>query len=190
VCHEKGLHSLVEAWIELNEKKASPSADLLVGGYLRRSEKYYLRELETQISRKRLGDHFEYLGELSLEEKWDFLHSLDVLCLPCLQPESKGLPVLESLACGTPVVLPALGVFPELVEHTGGGILYPPGDRAKLIATLEHLLERPEKAAEMGNRGKTVVQRDFTVDRMAEETIAFYEKLIAEKHADSNPSTP
>ncbi len=178
VCHEKGLHDLVEAWLELNENQDPPPADLKVGGYLSRSQWRYLRELETEISRKRLGDHFEYVGEPTLVEKWEFLASLDLMCLPCQYPESKGLPVLESLACGTPVVLPEHGVFPELVEKTGGGRLYPPGNREKLVETLRHMLTHPQETADLGVRGKASVLEDFTLEQMARKTIELYQKLL------------
>ena len=44
--------------------------------------------------------------------------------VPSRYPEAFGLYVIEALAAGTPVVLPKSGAFPEIVEDTGGGIIY------------------------------------------------------------------
>ena len=84
-----------------------------------------------------MADRFEYVGELDRAGKIAFLQSLDVLCLPSMIRESKGLPVLEAWASGVPAVLPDHGAFSEMVaEHrrraalrsaTPGGIDGGPG---------------------------------------------------------------
>ena len=70
-----------------------------------------------------LANRFQYDGELSRDAKIKFLQSLDVFCTPTVYRESKGLPALEALANGVPVVLPAHGTFPELIDAVGGGLL-------------------------------------------------------------------
>ncbi len=68
------------------------------------------------------------------------LGQIDVLSVPTIYRDPKGLYVLESLAAGVPVVQPAHGAFPELIEATGGGKLVPPADSRQLAAGLHQLL--------------------------------------------------
>ena len=74
-----------------------------------------------------LGD-FEYVESPDHANKVRFLQVVDVLSVPTMYREPKGLYVLEALANGVPVVQPAHGSFPELIEATGGGLLVPPND--------------------------------------------------------------
>ena len=51
-----------------------------------------------------------------------------MLSVPSPYVEPKGLYLLEAMANGVPVVQPRHGAFPEMVERTGGGVLFEPGD--------------------------------------------------------------
>jgi glycosyltransferase involved in cell wall biosynthesis len=68
-----------------------------------------------------LAHRFKYHGEVSRTEKIALLQSFDVLSVPTVYRESKGLFALEALANAVPLVLPRHGAFPELVADTGGG---------------------------------------------------------------------
>ncbi len=83
--------------------------------------------MQRQVRDAGLEGRFEYVGEVDRQGKIDFLRGLDVLSVPTVYREPKGLFVLESLANAVPVVLPAHGAFPELIEATGGGVLVEPG---------------------------------------------------------------
>ena len=82
--------------------------------------------------------------ELDRAAKIAFLQTLDVISVPSVLRESKGLPVLEAWANGVPAVLPAQGAFCELVDDTGGGLLHEPSSATALAAALRRLLLEPE----------------------------------------------
>ena len=120
---EKGLHNLVDA-MELVRKEI-PDVRLRVGGYYSKQYSAYFEPIRRRT--KSWGEGFQYIGSpSSLAEKIAFYESCDVLSVPTEFLEPKGLYVLESLANGTPVVQPAHGSFPELIESTGGGWLAEP----------------------------------------------------------------
>jgi glycosyltransferase involved in cell wall biosynthesis len=85
--------------------------------------------------------------------------------------------VLEALASGVPAVQPAVGAFPELIEETGGGLLYDPSDIEQYIEALARLLLNPDTAREMGQRGRAYVRAHFTIEQMAREMIGVYESV-------------
>ena len=113
-------------------------------------------------------------------QKLEFLRTLDLFSVPALSMEAKGLYVLESVASGVPVVEPNHGPFPELLEQTGGGVLFTYGDRGELAAAVAGLLEDPERRGRLAEEGHRRVHRDLTASRMAKETLEVYQEVIAE----------
>ena len=61
-----------------------------------------------------------------------------------------GLYLLEANAAGVPVVQPATGAFPEIVEKTGGGITYSPDSVSDLSDALLKILNENELRAKLG----------------------------------------
>jgi glycosyltransferase involved in cell wall biosynthesis len=127
-----------------------------------------------------------YVGELDRKEKLELLDSIDVLSVPSTYAEAKGIYVLEALARGVPVVQPAHGAFPELIELTGAGILTAPGDLPALAAALAELLHDPGRRTELGQRGHDAVRRGFTDDHMAAKMLDVYRDVL--RHQSTTPT--
>ena len=107
------------------------------------------------------------------------MQGIDVLSVPTVYHEPKGLSVIEAWANGVPVVQPRHGSFPELIEATGGGLLVEPNDPKHLAATLLELLSDPVRCAELGRRGYEGVTARLTARHMAEATLAVLERHTA-----------
>ena len=86
--------------------------------------------------------------------------------------------ITEALAEGVPVVQPRVAAFPEVVEATGGGVLYDPNEPGALVSALESLLLDPDRARELGRRGHDAVFEKFGIDRMAKDFAAVYEAIV------------
>ena len=179
ICPEKGLHLLAEALRRLAQKTGSsgPRLRLRVAGWLGPEHRGYLERIRQQVEEWGLEGDFEYLGSVGREQKLRFLSGLDALSVPVTYRAPKGLYVLEALAAGVPVVQPRLGVFPELIEQTGGGLLFEPGNVDDLAGSLEWLIDNRAEGQRMGRRGRQAVHEGFHSRRVAEETLAVYETL-------------
>jgi glycosyltransferase involved in cell wall biosynthesis len=178
ICREKGLHQLVEAFGLLVADESLPPLRLVAAGYLSAAERPYLEGIRQTAIDHGLADRFDYVGELDRAEKIAFLQSLDVMSVPTVYRESKGLPVLEALANGVPVVLPRHGAFPEMIEATGGGLLCEPDDPRSLAAALRRLISDDALCARCGQNGYDAVREQFTADLMARRTLALYNRLL------------
>lgn len=173
LCPEKGLHVLVEAFSLLHQRQ--PTARLKVAGYVGYRDKVYVNKIMKQA--KSLGDAFDYVGSPpDRTEKAEFLQSLNVLSVPTVYREPKGLFVLEALANGIPVVQPAHGSFPEILEAAGGGILHTPDDPASLADALEQLMLDRDRAHSLAVEGHAGVRKRFNCGTMAEKTLAVFTK--------------
>lgn len=177
ICHDKGLHLLVEAGELLAKRSDIPPFELHAAGYLGAGDRSYYQEIERRVKRGPLAERFSYAGELNRREKIAFLQALDIFSTPTVYQESKGLPALEALANGIPVVLPRHGSFPEIVRATGGGRLFTPHDVPRLAEELAVLLLDSKLRRELGSTGRNAVHARFHAGAMAEQTMRLYERL-------------
>jgi len=105
-----------------------------------------------------------------------FFASLDVFIMPS-RSEAWGMAALEAMAHGVPVIASDIGGLAELVEDGNGGWLVRPGDDAALARAITYAATNPERLKEQ--REKAVERaRLFSVDRMVEQTEAFYRRLV------------
>jgi len=105
-------------------------------------------------------------------------HVLDVFALPSRE-EALPLAVLEAMAARRPVVASAVGGVPEVVTDGETGFLFPADEHERFVERLVKLVDRPQLRAELGARGQQRVRRRFGVAQMVQETIAYYEALLA-----------
>lgn len=91
--------------------------------------------------------------------------------------EGLGSAVLLAMMHGVPVVTSRVGGLPEIVEDGRTGFLVD-NDAAEIARAIRKLVAQPELAAEMGRRAREFAER-FSVDRMVDETIRVYEKVLA-----------
>jgi len=163
----KGLPHLLDAVAELRRRRrvklivvGTPKED---GVVLRR-----VRELS-------LGDEVEFTGHITHAEFVRQYAQAAVAVVPSVY-EGFGLPAGEAMACGVPVVSTTGGALPEVVGEAG--ILVPPADPRALAAAISHVLDHPDQAKEMSQRGLERVRTLFTWRRAAEQTVAVYREAI------------
>ncbi len=108
----------------------------------------------------------------------NLLAAFDVFALTS---RSEGLPLvlLEAMAMRLPVVSTSVGGVPDLVEHGLTGFLVPPRDKKALSEQLAFLSTRPAIAAEVAEVARHAVLERHTMQRMAQEYQALYERLLA-----------
>jgi glycosyltransferase involved in cell wall biosynthesis len=178
VTPEKSLHLLAEAYRLLRRERGLPAARLEAAGYLGGEFKSYLREIENHLRAGELDGEFRYHGTLRREEKIRFLQRLDIISVPSAYAEPKGLYLLEAMACGVPFVEPRHGAFPEILEKTGGGVLFEPGNVESLADAIHGLWQDRRRREELGRNGYEGVRRHFSVARMAGDTAAVFQRLL------------
>ena len=185
ICPEKGFHNLIDAFVRLRQDPALAEVKLRASGWLGEQHRgFYDQQLAKLTAANLLGD-FEYVDSPDHASKVRFFQSIDVMTVPTDYHEPKGLYVLEAWANGVPVVQPAHGSFPELLDRVAGGLLAKSGDPADLAAKLKALLTDAELRATLGRQGREGVAEHFTAIRMAENTIRVLEKAVARSVAVS-----
>ncbi len=132
-------------------------------------------DLERAAVNLNLAGKFFFAGERGDIER--IMPCLDVFVLASY---TEGLPltVLESLAAGCPVVATRVGGIPEIITSGVHGLLVEPGDIEGLAGAILSLLGDGEKSRAMGERGRELVMRKFTVEEMVGCTERVYLELL------------
>lgn len=131
-------------------------------------QQYYRSEIEPLL------DHplVEFLGEISDAEKDDFIGNALALVCPYDWPEPFGLVLIEALACGTPVLAYRRGSIPEIIDD---------GITGFVCESLAEMAEAVERLPLIDRRRcRSAFEERFTVDRMARDYVALYERIIEE----------
>jgi glycosyltransferase involved in cell wall biosynthesis len=170
ICPEKGLHVLIDAFVLLKQMTGTTACQLRVGGWMGEHNRPYFEEQVSKLREANLLGDFEHVEAPDHAGKVRFFQGIDVLSVPTVYREPKGLYVLEAWANRLPVVQPRHGTFPELLELTGGGMLVEPNDPADLARALRQVLDQPAQARAMGQRGHEAVHTRFHAPGMAELT--------------------
>ena len=121
---------------------------------------------------KKLIDHplIEFIGEISEPEKNEFLGNAICLLFPINWLEPFGLVMIESLACGTPVVAYRKGSVPELIDHGVSGFIVDNQDDAVKAVKNIGLLDRQEC--------RRVFEERFTAAHMATDYLKVYSRTL------------
>lgn len=140
-----------------------------------------LREaLAAQIERLGVGHQVRLSGPL--KDARELLWAIDIFAMPSLK-EGLGVAALEALACGLPVIASRTGGLIDLIGDSRAGILIPPGNPDALAEALAALAEAPARRKEIGAAGRARVEANFTMEAMAELTLAFYRESIRRRDA-------
>jgi len=177
-CPDRGLGTLIDAFIRLKKNEKLKNARLRIAGGKSAADEPFLGEVRRKLSAHSLSDDVEFLPDFDRDAKCEFLSSLSILSVPERRPVAYGLYVLEAIASGVPVVEPAIGVFSELMEMTGGGVLYQDNTAAGLAAAMEPLLLDADYAWKIGQRGRNSIFEKFSVEKTAGEMIRIFERIV------------
>ena len=178
MCPEKGLDKLVEAFIALKKRDEFKNLKLKVGGGCGPGDEPFVEEMCGRLEASGILGDVEFFPNLTRIEKVSFLKSIDVFSVPALYGEAFGLYVIEALAAGVPAVQPRHGAFPELIEATGGGLLYEPENARALADSIAQLFSDPQRARALGEFGQKAVFERFNVERMAKKTADLFAASI------------
>jgi len=178
----QGFGLLVDAFMEL--KRLPQFRDLRMhatGGSTPADHRFHA-DLHAKLRSENMDGAVEFLHEFDIMRRGEFLRSLSVLSVPVPGGEAFGLQLLEAMAHGVPVVQPAEGSYPEIINATGGGILYDPREPGALVRALQSLLEKPDEARRLGRQGREAILAQFNMDRVVRDMLAVYTTAL-----DLNP---
>ncbi len=125
------------------------------------------------------GDRLRLAGRVSTEELVRLYRRAAIVVVPS-RYEGFGLPAVEAMACGTPVVASAAGALPEVLAVGGGGRTVPPDDPVALAQAIRELLAAPEERRRLGARARPRIEAAYAWPRVAARTADIYREVLLE----------
>jgi glycosyltransferase involved in cell wall biosynthesis len=163
IAPEKGVDRAIKIAIRAN-------MPLKIAAKIDRADEDYYEQVV-----KPLMDHplVEYIGEISDREKPEFLSGAYGLLLPIDWPEPFGLVMIESMACGTPVIAYNRGSVPEIIDHGLTGFIVE--DEISAVNAVGRLPDMDRAAI------RKQFEARFTARRMALDYVEAYQGLMEQK---------
>ena len=142
------------------------------------------------IAQRRLGNKVRFLGFVANHDLPQHYRRVQVACLPSLT-ETFGIPLVEAMACGTPVVASRAGGMPEIVDHGKTGLLFPVFDSAALSDAISELMSDVETRRQMGKAARRRAVDRFSWASVSSELLDLYESSLRERRSShAAPSKP
>jgi glycosyltransferase involved in cell wall biosynthesis len=153
----------VDRAIEIAKKVEMP---LKIAAKVDRADRrYFKQEIEPLLN----DPLIEWLGEISDKDKDEFLGNAYALLFPIDWPEPFGLVMIESMACGTPVIAYECGSVPEVMEDGVTGFI---------VRDLDGAVKGVNQIRELSrSRCREVFEQRFAAERMANDYVDVYERL-------------
>ena len=127
-----------------------------------------------------VANRFTVLGRISTPALVQEYRRATLVIVPS-RYEGFGLPAVEAMACGTPVIASDAGALTEVIHITEGGILVPRDDATALAKAAATLLEQPELRARLGSQGRRRVVSKLSWPRIAQATAQVYAEVLSER---------
>jgi glycosyltransferase involved in cell wall biosynthesis len=168
--HTKGIMYLVKSFSKI--VKDIPDAKLIIIG------KGQLRNhIISFIDKNNLGKSIILIRSVEDEDLPKFYAFSDLVVLPSLM-EGFGIVLIEAMACGKPCIVTRAGGPEDIVIDGETGFIVPPADSYSLCQAIHALLTNDNLAKDFGRAGRKRVERNFTWDKIAKETVDVYKEML------------
>ena len=182
MCHSNGLDILVDAFILVKSKPGYEDVKLIITGGNTGDDLSNIRSTKRKLRKAGLLNHVEFQKDFEGQPRMDYFEKVSMISVPVRKGEAFGIYLIEALACGIPVVQPNLGAFPEIVEKSGGGIIYKENTPAQLAESLQKLLDDKKLLGELSNKARESAETSFNVNKLATDLIEIYKSAKPEVH--------
>jgi glycogen synthase len=176
IVEEKGFETIIEAAAIAKEKKQNFIFVIAGKGPM-------LTEYQNQVIVRGLEGYVSFIGYVTDEQRNALIEACELAVIPSLY-EPFGIVVLEAMALGKPTVVSNTGGMKGIIKHLQTGMLMVPGNPKSLLEQIEFLLNQPEKAKEIGSKGKQIVQSLYGWKRIAAETSRIMKDTLLRKRVN------
>jgi glycosyltransferase involved in cell wall biosynthesis len=178
--HENGFDIVVDAFIELKKKPDFGDVKLVATGGSTGADTRFIKNLKKKIRKNGLEQAVDFHEDFEGQGRHNFFAKVALISVPVRNGEAFGMYLLEAMASGVPVVQPALGAFPEIVELSGGGMIYPENTPVQLATAWEKLLANPDQIKALSSQGYEGVKQHFDIGTLSGKMVELYEGLSSQ----------
>jgi len=178
LCRQKGLDILLRAVARLVDTGYNPNLTLVGDGPARPA-------LELLADQLGIRARVNFVGHVPQHSLTSFYRDCNIFVLPT-RYEGLGRVLVEAALAGAPIVTTAIGPTSEAVLPGETALLVPPNDPEALAAAIGTLLDQPQLARIMGEKGRQFAQKQFDYEKMMDDVVALWHRAWR-KHGEPSP---
>jgi glycogen(starch) synthase len=168
--YEKGFQVLARAIGELRQRV--PGIQCVIAG-----RGTYLPELQTHIDMEGVSDLVHLAGFVPDDDLRLLLQRSGCVVIPSLY-EPFGIVALEGMAAGAPTIVARTGGLAEIVDGTGAGVLFEPGNHHELADRIADVLADAAGAEQLRTNAASLLRRTYSWDAIAAATVEVYQVAV------------
>ncbi len=142
-----------------------------------------LASLKEYAVKKKLNGVVTFTGNVPYQEVPYYIAAMDITVLPGTDIYSSPIKIFEYMAMGKPVIAPRIGQLEEIISDGREGFLIEQGNKNQLQECIIKLAGSKILGKEMGQRGRSKVEKEYTWRKNGEKICSIYEKLLTEEKA-------
>jgi glycosyltransferase involved in cell wall biosynthesis len=175
VSYYKGVHLIVDAYINLTTKQKKISKLVIYGHY----DLDYYNAILARISKSDTPpEKIKFFGSFLPSELPSITNNIDICVLPSLCADTAPQTIFESYAAGLPIIASNVGGFPDFINHGVNGYLFEAGNSEDLSEYMKEIIENPNIIKHFNLNIPTIK----TLDKNVNELIILYENIIKNKN--------
>jgi glycogen synthase len=179
---EKGFETIIEA-AQLAKESNRVDIYFVIAGKGPMLERY-----RKMVSERHLDHYIAFIGYVSDEQRNALLVNSEIAVFPSLY-EPFGIVALESMILSKPTIVSDTGGLKGIIMHKQTGMHMVLGDAESLLSNIDFLTHNPEKAKEIGERGKEIVKSLYGWKRVAQQTVKVIEETLINKRVNINENS-
>ena len=177
----KGIHHVIAAAGILAKKRPDIAWRLEIAGESLIPP--YREQVDAQIRAAGLGERIAFLGRLGRAEVLDGMRRATAFIFASIYGEPFSSTIIESMACGTPLLGSNDGSILEVVEPGVSALVHERNSPAELAANMERILDDPALARRLAEAGLATIAQRYTLDRILDLTEETFRCVIADRRA-------
>ncbi|PLX19932.1 MAG: hypothetical protein C0599_10000 [Salinivirgaceae bacterium] len=177
MCPENGMDILVDAFILLKKEPGYEDVKLILTGGYTGDDKKFLKQVKRKLKKNNLLSSVDYHQDFDGEGRQKFFAKTSMISVPVRNGEAFGIYIAESMASGIPVVQPKLGAFPEIINKTGGGLIYEKNTPEALAESLKTLLDDKDKLKQLSDEAYKGALEHLNIHTLAKGLIDVYREV-------------
>lgn len=166
----KGIRTLINAWRDVD---GDFPLKIIGEGPLR-----------VELEKATQGNNIEFLGQKSLSEVLDYIKKALFVIVPSECYETGVRVIIESFACGVPLVASDHGAMKELITDHKTGLLFTPKDSRDLTAKINYLINNRDATKKMGFNARKEFEVKYTEEKNYNYLINIYRSIMKNSNVD------
>lgn len=184
MCWENGFDIAIDAFVLLKQNPVFSDVKLVLTGGSTAADTKFIKMMKSRIQNAGLHNDVDFHEAFEGAARKEFFKKIAIGTVPVRNGEAFGMYLPELMASGIPIIQPALGAFPEIVELSQGGRIYEPNTPEALMSAWADLLNHKDELEHLSRTARKGVEQHFNIHEHVLSMMEVY-KMLMDKNGNN-----